>query len=207
MTLSKKIVNLKIKTNYVIIIYIEDKEGCKVSKKEKNGKNFEDYFKIVKHKLPYWDELPEIDLYMDQVVALMEKYLSFHKIDENTKIITNSMINNYVKLGIMPAPVKKKYSREHIAYLIIICTLKQSLPISDIKDLIELRVKRSSIEETLNFFSDLYDSVFNTVIAIGKKFSLRNSTDDELFSDTALFMAIGSSGSKYIASQICELNK
>lgn len=170
-------------------------------------KNFEDYFKIVKHKLPYWDELPEIDLYMDQVIVLMEKYLSFHKTDDDTKVITNSMINNYVKLGIMPAPIKKKYSREHIAYLIIICTLKQALPISDIKHLIQLRVKQSSIEETLNFFSDLYDSVFNTVIAIGKKFSRKNQTDTNLFSDTAIFMAIGSSGSKYIASQIVKLNK
>ncbi len=174
---------------------------------EKKEPKFEDYFKIVKHKLPYWEELPEIDLYMDQVIALMEKYLYFHKTDEDTKIITNSMINNYVKLGIMPAPVKKKYSREHIAYLIIICSLKQALPISDIKDLIEIRVKRTSIEETLNFFSDLYDSVYNTIIAIGKKYSLRNSNDDELFSDTALFMAIGSNGSKYIASQIADLNK
>ena len=83
----------------------------------KTDKKFEDYFKIIKNKLPYWDELPEIDLYMDQVVALMEKYMSFHKTDENTKIITNSMINNYVKLGIMPAPVRKKYSKVHIAYL------------------------------------------------------------------------------------------
>ncbi len=178
-----------------------------MSKKVNDEKNFEDYFKIVKHKLPYWEELPEIDLYMDQVVALMEKYLSFHKLDEDTKLITKSMINNYVKLGIMPPPVKKKYSREHIAYLIIICTLKQALPISDIKDLIALRVKRTSIAETLNFFSDLYDSVFNTVIAIGKKFSKRNESDEDLFSDTAIFMAIGSSGSKYIATQIAELNK
>ena len=129
-------------------------------------KKFEDYFKLVKHKLPYWDELPEIDLYMDQVVALMDKYLSFHKLSEGDSILTHSMVNNYVKLGIMPAPVKKKYSREHIAYLIIICSLKQALPISDIKKLIDIRVKRTSIEETLNFFSDLYDSTFNTIIAI-----------------------------------------
>lgn len=168
---------------------------------------FEDYFKIIKHKLPYWDELPEIDLYMDQVIALMEKYFSFHAYDENTPIITHSMINNYVKLGIMPAPVKKKYSREHIAYLIIICCLKQTLPISDIKHLIELRVKRTSIEETLNFFSNLYDSTLNTVFAIGKKFSSKNITEDALFEDTALYMAIGSSGSKYVASRIVELNK
>ena len=173
----------------------------------KIDKKFEDYFTIIKHKLPYWDELPEIDLYMDQVVALMEKYMSFHKTDENAKIITNSMINNYVKLGIMPAPIKKKYSREHIAYLIIICCLKQALPISDIKGLIENRVKRTSIEETLNFFSDLYDSVFNTVIAIGKKYNQRNIAEDSLFTDTALYMAMGSSSSKYIASQIVELNK
>ena len=52
-----------------------------------------------------------------------------------------------------------------------------------------------------------YDSVFNTVIAIGKKFSQKNADEDVLFADTALFMAIGSSGSRYIASQISELNK
>jgi DNA-binding transcriptional MerR regulator len=188
------------KINNIIIF----RKGKIMAKQEKK---FEDYFKIVKHKLPYWEELPEIDLYMDQVIVLMEKYLSFHKSDEDTKIITSSMINNYVKLGIMPAPVKKKYSREHIAYLIIICCLKQALPISDIKGLIESRVKRTSIAETLNFFSDLYDSVFNTVIAIGKKYSNRIFESDELFTDTALFMSIGSNASKYIASEIMELNK
>ena len=174
------------------------------SKKADTNK-FEDYFKLVKHKLPYWDELPEIDLYMDQVIALMDKYFSFHKTNPEDQIVTHSMINNYVKLGMMPAPVKKKYSRIHIAYLIIICSLKQALPISDIKELIEIRVKKTSIEETLNFFSDLYDETFNTILAIGKKFN--NKTADELFGDTALYMAIGSSGSKYLALRITELNR
>lgn len=172
-----------------------------------NQRTFGDYFELLKHKLPYWDELPEIDLYMDQVIALMDKYLSFHKIDENTNVVTHSMINNYVKLGMMPAPIKKKYSREHIAYLIIICSLKQALPIQDIKDLIEIRVEKTSIKETLNFFSDLYDSTFNTVLAIGKKFSQKNDIEDELFSDTALFMAMGSTHSKYIATKIAELKR
>jgi DNA-binding transcriptional MerR regulator len=122
-------------------------------------------------------------------------------------VFRGEKVNNYVKLGIMPAPVKKKYSREHIAYLIIICSLKQALPISDIKKLIDIRVKRTSIEETLNFFSDLYDSTFNTIIAIGKRFNKKYSDDDVLFADTALYMAIGSSGSKYVASQIAKINK
>ena len=172
----------------------------------KSNKRFEDYFKIVKHKLPYWEELPEIDLYMDQVIVLMDKYLSFHKTDENTNIVTHSMINNYVKLGIMPAPIKKKYSREHIAYLIIICTLKQALPISDIKNIVERRVQKTSIAETLNFFSDLYDSVFNTVIALCKKFSTKASDGDASFSDTAIFMAIGSNASRYLALKIAEID-
>ena len=173
----------------------------------KSKKKFDDYFKLVKHKLPYWDELPEIDLYMDQVIALMDKYLSFHKTDEKTTIVTHSMINNYVKLGIMPAPKKKKYSREHMAYLIIICTLKQALPISDIKSLVERRVAKTSIEETLNFFSVYYDSVFNTVLALGKKFSARVSDEDAFFSDTAIFMSIGSNISRYVATQIAELSE
>ena len=103
------------------------------------------------------------------------------------------MINNYVKHGIMPPPNKKKYSREHIAYLIIICSLKQALPIQDIKELIENRVKRTSIQETLNFYSDMYDQTMNTILAIGKKYSKKNMVEDELFTDTALYMAIGSS--------------
>ena len=175
--------------------------------KSKDKKNFEDYFKIVKHKLPYWNELPEIDLYVDQVITLMDKYLSFNKTDEESPVVTHAMINNYVKLGIMPAPIKKKYSREHVAYLIIICSLKQALPISDIKELIEKRVKRTSIEETLNFFSELYDKTYNTIIALGKKFSTKTASDDAVFGDAALFLAIGSSGSRYIAKQIVDLSK
>ena len=148
----------------------------------KNEKKFEDYFKIIKHKLPYWDELPEIDLYMDQVVALMEKYMSFHKTDENSKIITNSMINNYVKLGIMPAPIKKRYSREHIAYLIIICSLKQALPIADIKNLIETRFFRTNkiTEEKINIFKEKLGVDMSYLLPY--KFEGEKSKDVQIFS-------------------------
>ena len=81
------------------------------------------------------------------------------------------------------------------------------MPIQDIKELIENRVKRTSIQETLNFYSDMYDQTMNTILAIGKKYSKKNMVDDELFTDTALYMAIGSSGSKYIASQIVKINE
>ena len=89
------------------------------------NKKFEDYFNI-KGSLPHWNELPDIDLYVDQVISLMNKYFSFFY-EKGVVIINHSMINNYVKLGIIPAPKKKKYSRVHLAYLIIICALKTSL--------------------------------------------------------------------------------
>ena len=86
--------------------------------------------------LPKWDELPEIELYMDQVVALLEKYLDFFPHKEDEKIVTPVAINNYVRMKIMPAPVKKRYSRKHVAYLIMICTLKQTLSIAYISKLV-----------------------------------------------------------------------
>ena len=57
-----------------------------------------------KKSLPKWEELPDIDLYMDQVIALMNRYLDNRTKD---KMITPSMVNNYVKMKVMPAPVKK----------------------------------------------------------------------------------------------------
>ena len=82
-------------------------------------------------RLPVWDELPQIELYMDQVIVLLNEYLSYFVYEGNDeKLITAAMVNNYVKMKLVPAPVRKKYGRVHLAYLIMICTLKQSLRLS-----------------------------------------------------------------------------
>ena len=83
--------------------------------------------------LPDWDELPQLDLYMDQVILLLKRYLAPLGRSGEEKAITASIINNYVRMKVMPPPVKKRYSRAHLAYLIIICVLKQSLSISCIQ--------------------------------------------------------------------------
>lgn len=107
---------------------------------------------IMKIHIPRWNELPEIDLYLDQVVGYLEKYLEQYNVNKDDKIITKTMINNYVKLGIMPAPEKKKYKREHIAYLIVICVLKQVYSISDISKLISLTIQYFEISKAYNRF-------------------------------------------------------
>ncbi len=83
--------------------------------------------------LPRWEQLPDIDLYMVQVLQLMEKYLNPLFSFKDEKILTKSMINNYVKLQLIPPPVKKQYTKRHVAYLMAITILKQILPISDLK--------------------------------------------------------------------------
>ena len=85
------------------------------------------------YDLPDWDSLPPLDLYMDQVILLLTRYLSPLERYGEEKAITASIINNYVRMKVMPPPVKKRYSRVHLAYLVIICTLKQSLSISCIQ--------------------------------------------------------------------------
>lgn len=117
---------------------------------------------IMKIHIPRWNELPEIDLYLDQVVNYLEKYLEQYNVIREEKIITKTMINNYVKLGIMPAPEKKKYSREHIAYLIVICVLKQVYSISDIGKLISLTIQYFELSKAYNrFCANLEISVKN----------------------------------------------
>lgn len=113
----------------------------------KCGKILNDY------KLPSWDELPHIDLYMDQVIELVNNYLDIYRHFQGDSFeITRPMINNYVKLGMMPPPVKKKYSRKHLAYILIICTLKQTLNISTIQKILPPEISEEEVIYTYNSF-------------------------------------------------------
>lgn len=83
------------------------------------------------------EEIPNIDLYMDQVTTFMETQLSSTKRYEQDKILTKTMINNYAKNHLLPAPVKKKYSKEHLLVLIFIYYFKNLLSIHDIELLLK----------------------------------------------------------------------
>lgn len=86
--------------------------------------------------LPGWEELPDMDLYVDQVVTLVSRYLNLIPQDEKNPLITASSINNYVRLRVMPAPVRKRYGRRHLAYVLMICTLKQSMALTEIQKIL-----------------------------------------------------------------------
>jgi len=114
---------------------------------------------IIEFDLPNYEMLPSIGLYMDQVITLLSQYLTYLPYSEEKNeesFITANAINNYVRLGTMPAPVKKKYYRIHIAYLIMICVLKPSLSISDISQLIPSDKTEKEVEKTYNRFISIH---------------------------------------------------
>ena len=113
------------------------------------------------HTLPSWNELPDLELYMDQVLSLMVRYLG-----SDGKALTASMVNNYVKMGAVPAPRKKRYGREHLSRLIIICVLKSVLPLSELQKMMEHAIAESSDEEFYNAFRSQYQSVREELSAL-----------------------------------------
>ena len=99
------------------------------------------------YRLPAWEDLPDIGLYMEQVVALLKGYLDYMPPElKGEQLITPATINNYVRKRIMPEPIKKRYYRPHVAYLIMICTLKQSLSLSTLQTIIPMPLSEEELE-------------------------------------------------------------
>lgn len=107
------------------------------------------------------EDIPNIDLYMDQVTTFMEKNLKNTARTPENKILTKTMINNYAKNDLLPPPVKKKYSKEHILLLIFIYYYKGILSINDIQTLLNpLTTKYFQTSGSINL-EDIYEEVFS----------------------------------------------
>ena len=79
------------------------------------------------------DEMPRIELYLDQVLALVSQSLSFMALP-GEELITGSMVNNYVKQRVVPAPRRRRYTRRHVATLTFVCAFKRVFSINEIKE-------------------------------------------------------------------------
>ena len=90
-----------------------------------------------RYRLPAWEEIPDIGLYMEQVVVVLKQHLDYLPPElKEEQCITAAAVNNYVRNKQMPQPVKKRYYRVHLAYLLMICSLKQGLSLSLIQRLL-----------------------------------------------------------------------
>ena len=105
-------------------------------------------------------EIPNIALYMDQVTTFMDEQLEACKRYEDDKILTKTMINNYAKNKLLPPPVKKKYSPEHMMLLVFIYYFKNILSITDIQTLLAPITDRYFGTESGFSIKDIYDEIF-----------------------------------------------
>ena len=107
-------------------------------------------------RLPAWELIPDIGLYLEQVLSLLRDYFNYippELVEE--ELITAAAINNYVRKKIMPEPVKKKYYRVHIAYLIMICLLKQSLSIPMIQRFMPFGLSDEEARKRYDHYAEL----------------------------------------------------
>lgn len=169
-----------------------------------------DYY-LNEYKLPSWEMLPTIGLYMDQIVTLMNEYLGILPIAEgknNQDVITASTINNYVRLGVIPAPIKKKYMRKHIAYLIIICTLKITFSISEIASLIKPDLTEEEMEKIYTHYVNMHKETSlnfaKRVMKCSEEFSEENSDRD--ITDMIATFAIESTFTKMLYLKVTRLD-
>lgn len=102
---------------------------------------------------PVWTDFPDIELYMDQVISVLERYLTPF-FPEEEKCITSTMINNYVKQRLLPPPENKRYGKKHLAYLFMISILKRFMQLSEISTLVDNLVREMGEEGAFNLFSE-----------------------------------------------------
>ncbi|QSX07788.1 DUF1836 domain-containing protein [Alkalibacter rhizosphaerae] len=100
-------------------------------------------------------ELPEIPLYMDQLMEWMEKKMIFLQEGVEKPILTKTMVNNYVKSGIVEKPLKKKYARDQIMELLMVCHWKNVLTMEEMAMLVKEGRKGSSVEDLYSLYRSL----------------------------------------------------
>ncbi|MBD5134781.1 MAG: DUF1836 domain-containing protein [Lachnospiraceae bacterium] len=152
------------------------------------------------------DDIPAIDLYMDQVTTFMEKHLKGSKRYESDKILTKTMINNYAKNNLIPSPEKKRYSKEHVLMLVFIYYFKNIMSINDIKTLLNPISDKYFHQDSGMKLEDIYKEV--CTIEKDELVKLKSDLKDKLELSATTFMDCPENEKKFLQlfSMICALS-
>ncbi|SEM94949.1 protein of unknown function [Ligilactobacillus sp. WC1T17] len=151
------------------------------------------------HHLPLWNEFPEFDLYMEQLVGLGNAYLA--NFSDNR--LTASMINSYVKKGLISRPIKKKYRSEHIAELIVVSLLKTIYPLDTIKSCIKTVIKHSpTVKDAYNNFANLFNESLQMLYHNCDTIQLTQPQDNTAYINAAEKLAVRAVIYKFVGQKI-----
>jgi hypothetical protein len=146
-----------------------------------------------------WDDLPDIELYRDQVLSYMKRQ---HSLQPDDAQLTGAMINNYIKSGLLPRANGKKYTKDHLVYLTAICSLKQVLSVNETDELLKLQ---PNISDAKGFYEDYLTKMENAFREASGQLDEKD-TKEELAA-IALQLAISSYSQKLACEKILDLLK
>lgn len=146
-----------------------------------------------------WEDIPDIDLYMDQVLMYMQRQ---HIGLESGETLTSAMVNNYIKKGLLPRAKGKRYDRSHVAYLTAICLLKQVLSVDLTDQLLKNQLENSGIQEFYGKYCDSVDVAYNEVAE-----KINDNMSDEEIAALTLQLAASSYAQKVACERLLELRK
>ena len=144
-----------------------------------------------------WEALPDIALYMDQIVSYMPRQLIRYDESEH---LTSAMVNNYIKDGLLPRADGKRYGQTHLAYLTAICALKQVLSVKEMKALIQDGLRDREPERVYDYFCRTLDKALSDTAN-----ALDENTEQENLSRLALELALRSYADRLACQRILSL--
>ncbi len=144
-----------------------------------------------------WESLPDIALYMDQIISYLPRQLIRYDKSEN---LTSAMVNNYIKDGLLPRADGKRYGQTHLAYLTAICALKQVLSVKEMKTLIQDGLQGREPQRVYDYFCRALDKALSDTAN-----ALDEETEPENLSRLALELALRSYADRLACQRILSL--
>lgn len=148
---------------------------------------------VLEFHIPRFNELPRVPLYKEQVILYLEELVKAMNIDNGEKLLTPTMLNNYVKQKVVLPPKDKKYNEKHLAYLIVVCILKQAFSLQEICELINMQIESCPIESAYDYFCTEVEQAINAVFVTRDfSYSITRETltkESEILKSTVLTFA------------------
>ncbi len=144
-----------------------------------------------------WNSLPDIELYMDQLINYMPRQQVAYRKDA---VLTAAMVNNYIKDGLIPHPNGKRYSREHLAMLTAVCICKQVLSVKDISLVLSDELRDNECQQ---FYNKLIDILDENLIETSKM--IPEEIEENKLSDAVLRLAIASYTNKLACEHLLDI--
>ncbi|MGG7177900.1 DUF1836 domain-containing protein [Clostridium paraputrificum] len=146
---------------------------------------------ILEFHCPRYNELPHIPLYKDQVITFIEDALKVLNLDSQESLLTPTMVNNYVKQKVVSPPKNKRYNETHLAYLIVVCILKQVFSLTEICKLIRIQIETCPIEQAYDYFCAELEKAI-VAVSTTRDFSETDTDIEMTFERELVKSAVGS---------------